>query len=74
VPGTGLLKPLKITSVMVNSMRNVRLIPAMILRNRLIPFMVFKNPSMNYSSLINNLDDDKKGEGMHPLPFPWFYF
>jgi hypothetical protein len=41
-------------------MRNVRLIPAIILKNRLIPFIVFKNPSMDHSSLINNLGDDKK--------------
>jgi hypothetical protein len=74
VPGTGLLKPLKITSVMVNSMRNVRLIPAMILRNRLIPFMVFKNPSMDHSPLYFDSAYDKKGEGMLPLPFPRFYF
>jgi hypothetical protein len=74
VPGTGLLKPLKITSVMVKSMRNVRLIPAMILKNRLIPFIVFKNTPMDYSSLIFDSAYDKKGEGMLPLPLYLIYF
>jgi hypothetical protein len=59
---------------MVNSMRNVRLIPAMILRNRLIPFIVFRNPSMDYSSSFVDSVYDKKGEGIIPFPLPRFYF
>jgi hypothetical protein len=61
-------------SVMVNTMRNVRLIPAMIFKNRLIPFIVFKNPSMDRSSLYFDPAYDKKGEGIIPFPFPGFYF
>jgi hypothetical protein len=55
-------------------MRNVRLIPAMILRNRLIPFIVFRNTPMDYSSLIFDSAYDKKGEGMLPLPLYLIYF
>jgi hypothetical protein len=57
-------------------MRKVRLIPAMALRNRLIPFIVFRNLSMNCSSsVISDPALDKKGERISvPFPLFWFYF
>jgi hypothetical protein len=57
-------------------MRKVRLIPAIALRNRLIPFIVFKNPSMDHSPLYFDPAYDKKGErDIHiqsPSPFSGF--
>jgi len=46
----------------------------MILKNRLIPFIVFKNPPMDHSPLHFYPACDKKGEGMFPFPFLKFYF
>jgi hypothetical protein len=63
VPTTGLLKPLRITSAMVSNIKNVRLIPAITLRNRLILFVVFNNPSMNAPLLLLILPVIRKGKG-----------
>jgi hypothetical protein len=57
VPTMGLFKDLKMTSITVSSIRNVKLMPAMILRNRLSPFIFSKNPFMNGSFRT------KKGKG-----------
>jgi hypothetical protein len=58
-------------------MRKVRLTPAMTLRNRLIPFIVFENLCMNGSSATGDPGYDKKGKGYSRsllFPFPLFYF
>jgi hypothetical protein len=67
----GLFRALRITSITVSNIRNVRLIPAMTLKNRLSPLILFRNPFMNNSSYNKKI---KKGKGYSPLPLSLFYF
>jgi hypothetical protein len=71
VPTMGFFKDLKITSITVSNIRKVRLMPATILKKRLRPLILFRNPFMNNSSYNKKI---KKGKGYSPLPLSLFYF
>jgi hypothetical protein len=55
----------------VSNIRKVRIIPAIILRKRLSPLILLRNPFMNNSSYNKKI---KKGKGYSPLPPSLFYF